>query len=192
VKEQTSNDSTRKISLEAMKMSMVGSNLSLTIQKSIKVGKPNKQRFYQVKSGDENYFSAEVINDNSENASEIFLIDPEISKEVVDEAIHVVFHLAISKAGDLLLWQSRLPDESGKLDEWNRSAMRIKEIAKKDWVRVLSNRSQGCYEPIIAKDFSDEPVWPEESLEELVNEAFKDHYIDSLDHPVLKKLRGEH
>jgi hypothetical protein len=193
VKEQRGSDVIkRKITLDEMKMGMLNSNLALSIQRMLKVGKPNRQKFYKVKSGDESFFDALVIVDNTEGSSETYLIDPEVVSEVVDEAIHVVFHLTISKAGDLLLWQSRLPDESGKLDDWNRSALRIKEIAQKNWVRVLSNRSHGCYEPIVAKEFDDEPVWPEESLEELVNEAFKDHYIDSLDHPVLKKLRGEH
>ena len=34
-------------------------------------------------------------------------------------------------------------------------------------------------------------VMPEESLGELLKIAFKSRYIDSFDHPVLKRLRGE-
>jgi hypothetical protein len=35
------------------------------------------------------------------------------------------------------------------------------------------------------------PTWPELSFGELLKIAFKSRYIDTLDHPVLLKLRGE-
>jgi hypothetical protein len=36
-----------------------------------------------------------------------------------------------------------------------------------------------------------EPNWPELPFKELLRVAFKDKYINSLDHPILRKLRGE-
>jgi hypothetical protein len=36
-----------------------------------------------------------------------------------------------------------------------------------------------------------EPQWPDMSLQKVLAMAFKDRFIDSLDHPVLKRLRGE-
>jgi hypothetical protein len=37
----------------------------------------------------------------------------------------------------------------------------------------------------------EDPEWPELSFQELVNLAFKDKVVDRLDHPVLRRLRGE-
>jgi len=34
-------------------------------------------------------------------------------------------------------------------------------------------------------------VWPTESLKELLKIGFRDRLIDTVDHPVLKRLRGE-
>jgi hypothetical protein len=36
-----------------------------------------------------------------------------------------------------------------------------------------------------------EPVWPKESFHELLRRAFKDRFIDNMDHPKLRELRGE-
>ena len=35
------------------------------------------------------------------------------------------------------------------------------------------------------------PEWPEVTAEELIQLAFRDRYIDSLEHPAIKRLRGE-
>jgi hypothetical protein len=36
-----------------------------------------------------------------------------------------------------------------------------------------------------------DPVWPELSMQELLRIAFKDRYVDTLDHIILRQLRGE-
>jgi hypothetical protein len=36
-----------------------------------------------------------------------------------------------------------------------------------------------------------EPKWPETTLEQLLEIAFKGRVIDTMDHPVLRRLRGE-
>jgi hypothetical protein len=35
------------------------------------------------------------------------------------------------------------------------------------------------------------PVWPQASMETLMLTAFRDRYLTTLDHPILKRLRGE-
>jgi hypothetical protein len=36
-----------------------------------------------------------------------------------------------------------------------------------------------------------EPVWPEMTFRDLLELAFRDRRIDSINHPILKSLRGE-
>ena len=35
-----------------------------------------------------------------------------------------------------------------------------------------------------------DPIWPDKSLQELLELAFKDRVIDNMDHPVVRRLRG--
>jgi hypothetical protein len=42
----------------------------------------------------------------------------------------------------------------------------------------------------VAESTMSEPVWPEATYQELIKLAFRDRLISSLDHPVIKRLRG--
>jgi hypothetical protein len=50
--------------------------------------------------------------------------------------------------------------------------------------------SLGAYEVSIA-DLDKPAVWPDTPFQELLRIAFKGKLIDTLSHPVLKRLRGE-
>jgi hypothetical protein len=51
--------------------------------------------------------------------------------------------------------------------------------------------SLGAYDVFQASAELSDPTWPEAPFRDLLRVAFKDRFIQSLDHPVLKKLRGE-
>jgi hypothetical protein len=107
------------------------------------------------------------------------------------ELIPKVLYLAINRQKVVFLWPTRLPDEEGKLDDWNRSALEAAEIAKDRWIRVVANRSLGAYEVFEATGDLPDPEWPELTFGEILKIAFKDRYIDDLNHPALRRLRGE-
>jgi hypothetical protein len=50
--------------------------------------------------------------------------------------------------------------------------------------------SLGAYEHTIAESVMADPVWPDLSYQELVRIAFGDLMVTSIDHPVVKRLRG--
>ena len=58
------------------------------------------------------------------------------------------------------------------------------------WVRVKANMSLRAYEIFEAESTIPDPIWPDLSFEEIYRIAFKDRLIRSLDHPVVKRLRG--
>ena len=64
-------------------------------------------------------------------------------------------------------------------------------MATKGWVRVTANMSLSAYEVFEAQAQLSELEWPAVTMGELLRIAFKDRYILSLDHPVLRRLRGE-
>lgn len=100
-------------------------------------------------------------------------------------------YTAMNRQNVLFLWPVKLPAADGRLDEWSRSASEAAELAINHWVRVQANMSLGAYEVCRATGQLPDPVWPEQSFSELLKIAFRDRYIDSPDHPVLRQLRGE-
>jgi hypothetical protein len=56
---------------------------------------------------------------------------------------------------------------------------------------VVANLSLGAYEIYQAKADLPEPNWPDKPFNDLLRIAFRDRLIDTLDHPILKSLRGE-
>jgi len=91
----------------------------------------------------------------------------------------------------LFVWPVKLPDQDGKLDSWNNSALEASKLAEDNWVRVSANQSLGAYEVHAATGDFPEPKWPDLSFEQILEIAFKGKFISNFDHPVLKKLRGE-
>jgi hypothetical protein len=62
-------------------------------------------------------------------------------------------------------------------------------MAMTTWVRVIP--SGKSYVTFVAQGNLGEPKWPEESFPKLLKIAFKDRFVDSADHPLLRQLRGE-
>jgi hypothetical protein len=64
-------------------------------------------------------------------------------------------------------------------------------MAMTRWIRMKANMSLGAYEISVAESVIADPVWPELSFYELLSIAYRDRMIMSLDHPVVKRLRGQ-
>jgi hypothetical protein len=64
-------------------------------------------------------------------------------------------------------------------------------MAQTSWVRVAANQQLGAYDVVESLGYDDESVWPAESMAELLAVAFRGKMIDAMDHPVLRRLRGE-
>ncbi len=122
---------------------------------------------------------------------ETYLVAPDLRHELFGELVPVTIFTAINRQGVVFLWPCRLPDETGRSNSWHESALEAVERAKSTWTRVAADMSLGAYRIWEARGDLPEPEWPEQSLRDLLSIAFKSRYVDSLDHPVLKRLRGE-
>lgn len=121
---------------------------------------------------------------------ETYLVSPEMRAEIPGELVAKALLLAVTRQNSPFLWPIRLPDESGRLDEWNRSAAEAAKLAETQWVRLVANRSLGAYDTFLATGDLPDPGWPDLDLEALLKLAFRDRYISSLDHPVVQRLLG--
>jgi hypothetical protein len=110
--------------------------------------------------------------------------------EVVGEYRAAAVVTVINRQGVLSLWCLKLPDPGGRRDDWSRSALEAADVAMKRWVRLRPNMNLGAYEIHEAQDKIPDPEWPSVPFPEILHIAFRDRLIDSVDHPVLKRLRG--
>lgn len=131
-----------------------------------------------------------------EGEEEKYLIIPELMSEAASSGKlkPVIIYAGITFTGQVFfLSDIPLPDSDGKDNEYNRSRREAYETAKTKWVKIQVNKALGAYEILEAVSQLPEPVWPEKpaSMLEAIEIAFKNNVIDSYDHPLLKKLRGE-
>ncbi len=160
---------------------------------TVPVRKPNKSAFNRVKESNDEFGAYEcfVLETKDTGSDETYLVVPEIAEEIMHELTAKRLYLAIDKQNNIFIWPVKLPDESGKLDHWNESAHVGAAYATKQWVRISANKSLGAYDILTATGNLKDPDWPDLSFEEILNIAFKGKIIDSTEHPVLKRLRGE-
>ena len=156
---------------------------------TVPVRKPNKQDFVRVHPDSSYVLDTMLLNLKEER--ETYLVAPSFREEIPQELTHTRLALATNRQKVLFLWQLRLPGSSGKTDAWSMSALEAYEEAKKNWVRVSANMSLGAYDIYEALGNLSDPEWPDESMDEIVRIAFRNSFIESYDHPVLRRLRGE-
>jgi hypothetical protein len=160
---------------------------------SVPVGKPDKSWFVRVHPSEEYHLQTATIKLKTDRGNETYLIAPALWQELATEPTFKpeLLATAISRQGVLFLWEANLPRPDGRVDEWTRTALEAMELATKRWVRFAANMSLGAYEVHYATGQLPEPEWPDVPFRELLRVAFRDRFINSLDHPVLRRLRGE-
>jgi hypothetical protein len=157
---------------------------------TVPVRKPAKENFIRTHPAPEYRLITGVIELKEDQ--EIFLVDPELWPELATETTFSpkLLVLSVTRQGVVALWPIRIAGPDGRIDAWSRSALEAADLARDRWVRVQANLSLGAYE-IIEADVSTAPEFPALPMSEILRIAFKDQYIAALDHPVLRKLRGE-
>jgi hypothetical protein len=156
---------------------------------TVPVRKPDRQSFVQVHP-DPAYRLETVVLELKEER-ETYLVEPGLWSELPNEVVPKLIVTAINRQGVVFLWPVRLPGPDGRIDDWNRSALEAVARATSRWVRVAANMGLGAYGIYEAPTDLAPPTWPDVSFRDLLQVAFKDRLISTVDHPVLRRLRGE-
>jgi hypothetical protein len=185
------NSSPEKFNLEKLRLtqdfaSQIGVKKVLL---TIPVRNPNKQEFIRIHPHEDYQLQTAVLELKDEG--ETYLEDQSLWSELADEIEPKVLVVAISRQKVCFLWAIKLPKDDGRQNEWHRSALEAAQIAKTKWVRVQANMSLRAYDVYEATGNLPEPEWPEVDFQKMIETAFKDRFINSIEHPVLKSLRGE-
>ena len=156
---------------------------------SVPVNKPNKQQWVRVHP-DANYRLDVAIIEMKEG-NHMFLVEPSLVPELGAEVSFVTLFTAITREGSPFFWPVKLPDTEGRPSSWNESAREAASEAIVSWVRVQANMGIGAYEYWVAPGDLAQPKFPDLSFSELLAIAFKgDRFIETIDHPVVGRLRG--
>jgi len=158
---------------------------------TVPVRKPTKEQYFRV-TPDRNYHLLTGLIELKEER-ELYLVAPELRDALIGESTFSprLLVTAITRQDVLFLWPLRIPGEGERQDDWSRSAYEAMELATKKWVRMQANMSLQAYDVSYAASELSEPTWPELRFDEVLKIAFRDKYIDSHDHAVLRRLRGE-
>lgn len=153
----------------------------------VPVTKPHKQWFVRTRS--EPAFRGPFAILDLKEEGEVYVVTPSVAIYLPHDIRNVVLVTAINRNNDVFLWPLRVPNTNGN-DAWAISAIAASKIAETDWVRMNANMASGSYDVAKAIGALPEPVWPKESFDELFKLGFGDRVIDTLHHPVIRKLQG--
>ncbi len=157
---------------------------------SLAVRKPHRHEFVRVHP-DEDHYACVWIFELKDQRDEQYLVSPAMVSELSGEVVPKVLYLAVNKQKVPFIWPVRLPGPDGKIDAWSASARDAVAHAKVGWVRVASDRDAGCYQVFEPQADLGEPEFLDIGFEAAVQIAFKDRYIDSPDHPAVRRIRGQ-
>jgi hypothetical protein len=124
---------------------------------------------------------------------EVYLVLPHLWKHLVGEPTFkpMRLYLSVTMQGKLFLWSVKIPaDETKEPAKWMRAPLDAVRRAKDKWTHIYWNEETRQHD-VETGDSEVQPQWPDRPMPELMELAFKGFVIDSLDHPVIRRLRGK-
>jgi hypothetical protein len=155
---------------------------------TVPVSKPKKPQFFRTHTSVAMTFTAMFLE--HKETRESYLVLPNVAQEINSLVRPVILYAAIDRQNNVFLIPVPLPGEAGTRILWHESLLQAVELAKRKWLRITPNMHTGSYDVYEAQGALPDPEWPDQSMETLVEVAFRGKIIDSLDHPVVQSLLG--
>jgi hypothetical protein len=186
---ETGAESPDPFDLQTLRLSQSETAGVKKLLRTVPVRRPHRQEFVRVHPGPDYRADFPVVELKDERREE-YIVSPALLADLVGEFVPKTLFTTIDRQGVVSLWPVRLPTPDDKPIEWWRSMREAAELAMERWVRVKANMNLAAYEIFVAESVISDPVWPEETYQELIKLAFRDRLITTTDHPVVKRLRG--
>jgi hypothetical protein len=155
----------------------------------VPVKKPHSQQFVRVHPTFR-IPAAPVITLKDDGES--FLLTPAVAAQLSTSDFAMVdLFLAISRQNVLFVWPVPVPAEGRRANTWHTSGRDAAVRATAEWVKVTANHELKGYEVTVPPPLVKipEPVWPtDKTFNEILRIAFKDRVIETVDHPLIKRL----
>jgi hypothetical protein len=152
----------------------------------IEARKPKKSEFFHINPDPEYRGTLPLYtDDNSKQRDDSYLFAPglEIPPDLEDIVRDNIVAAAITSGGIHFLYKLPVSESS-----YYESGLEVIRRASEGWIRVVpANGWYTIHQPIAKLD---EPQFPDVPFRDYLEAAFKKRIIKSLDHPLVKKLRG--
>jgi hypothetical protein len=174
----------------------VGSDFAFGLKKAVftvSARKPDKAWWIRAHPDAAYRLQTAVIERRGERGgAETHLVAPHLRDHLATEPTFrpMLLVTAINTQDVVFIWEINLPRDDRE-NKWAQTALAAVEVATKGWTRIAANMSAGHYDVWQASGNLAEPQWPQLTFREILKLAYKDRYIDDLNHPVLRQLRGE-
>ena len=155
---------------------------------TVPVGKPSKDRFFRTHPSPSWVFPTWILENKV--AGETYLVSTEVASVLGNLARPVELYAAIDRQNNPFLIPIPLPGPNGVRNPWHESLAQAVERAKVVWLRISANKDLGGYDIYEATAKLPDPVWPDTTMDELLEVAFKGRIITSLDHPIVQERLG--
>ena len=125
-----------------------------------------------------------------QEGDEYYLVADDLHQDLQAELVLRRLFLVATALGDFFLWPGPVREDKEGVFATPDSATDLAQRCAGDWIRVRWSRAEHRYEVSFPQDDVPAPTWPAESYDELADIAFRGRTIDSLDHPVVRRLQG--
>jgi hypothetical protein len=129
----------------------------------------------------------------------VYLVDPALREALEDEDGYRDFqlYLVVDPDDNPFIWPVKVArEEDGRGADWAESAEEAAQVSMTKWIKIKGDKVAGVYVIREAPEDMGDPRWPVGesatiAFSQLLRTAFgKKRYLDSLDHPVVKKIQG--
>jgi len=156
---------------------------------TVPVGKPSKDRFFRTHPSPSWVFPTWILE--NQVAGETYLVSTEVASVLGSLARPVELYAAIDRQNNPFLIPIPLPGPNGVRNPWHESLAQAVERAKVVWLRISANKDLGGYDIYEATAKLPDPVWPDVTMDELLEIAFRGRIIQNEDHPIVQERLGK-
>jgi hypothetical protein len=157
----------------------------------VPVRKPSKTEFFRVHPDPAMSLACTLFTDNEERES--YFVLPAARQALSGHLKPTLLAICMSRQNVTFVWPVPLPTDDGRCGgfrAWGETARQAADLAQGCWLRMQADLSLGAYRIYKAEGVLPDPVWPQKTLPELLEIAFRDRVISDADHPLIRKLRG--
>ena len=155
---------------------------------TVPVGKPTKDRFFRTHTSPSWVFPTWILENKA--ARETYIVSPEVASVLGDLVRPVELYAVIDRQNNPYLVPIPLPGPNGVRNSWHESLLQAVLPARLVWLRISANIDLKGYDIFEAAANLPEPIWPETTMDELLEVAFRGRIITGLDHPVVQDRLG--
>lgn len=153
----------------------------------VSVRKPTINEFVRVNPNPAMSLATSIFVDPERDT---YLVAPGLRNVLVAGVKAMLLVPAVNQRQLFFIWPIALGDGTGRRNAWHETSREAMELAKREWIKLVSDMAGGCYRIYRAKGKLPDPVFPQKNLEELLRIAFRGRIIDNESHPAVRQALG--